>query len=89
MQAGILENEVERKGDEHVDILEKISGKFSYKIVKNLHEYIVIYLNKLIHGLLKVANKRYALLDNGNWPSPPCLLSFKIGDLLRCKCSSK
>jgi hypothetical protein len=50
---------VERKGDEHVDIIEKISGKFSYKIVKNLHEHIVIYLNKLIHGLLKTAKELY------------------------------
>jgi hypothetical protein len=27
--------------------------------------------------------------QDSTWPSPPNLLSFKIGDLMRCKCSSK
>ena len=46
--------------------------------------FIVEYLNALIHGLIAVQDqypytKKYT----------PCLISFNVGDLLRCKCSSK
>jgi hypothetical protein len=91
MQASVLQNELERQGDEHIDKIEKISGKFSHKVVKNLHSHIIIYLNKLIHGLLNAAIKLFDQYDDPEniWTSPPNLLSFKIGDLMRCKCSSK
>ena len=53
---------------------------------------IILYLNKLIHGLLKNAKMFYRLFDKSDdikWTSPPNLLTFKIGDLIRCKFSSK
>ena len=34
---------------------ERICGKFSLKVVKNLENYIIIYLNRLIHGLMTVS----------------------------------
>lgn len=92
MQSKILQNEILTKGDEFIDPVEKISGKFSYKVVKNLHTYIIAYLNRLIHGLLKASKEFFAesnIFDYSLWPCPPNLLTFKIGDLMRCKCSSK
>ena len=53
---------------------------------------IILYLNKLIHGLLKAAYLFYwnqSKFLEMKWTSPPNLLTFKIGDLLRCKFSSK
>ena len=66
-------------------------GKFATKTVNNLHSYIVIYLNRLIHGLLTVSKQLYEekLSTKARWSSPPDLLTFKVGDLMRCKCSSK
>jgi hypothetical protein len=55
MQTRILQHELNLKGDEFIDNVEKISGKLSYKVVKNLHSYIIAYLNKLIHGLMKAS----------------------------------
>jgi hypothetical protein len=91
MQASVLQAEFERQGDEHIDKIEKISGKFSHKVVKNLHSHIITYLNKLIHGLLKAAKELFEQYNDpeNKWTSPLNLLSFKIGDLMRCKCSSK
>lgn len=60
MQSKILQNEIQTKGDEFIDPIEKISGKFSYKVVKNLHTYIITYLNRLIHGLLKASKEFFA-----------------------------
>ena len=69
---------------------ERICGKFSLKIVKNLESYIIIYLNRLIHGLMNVSKETYSRMGvMPSWPHPPNLLSFKVGDLLRCKCASK
>lgn len=71
---------------------EKAYGKFSAHMVKNLHSYIVLYLNRLIHGLLTIAKEFYDKeVDKSwdDWQSPPNLVTFKIGDLVRCKCSSK
>jgi hypothetical protein len=61
-------------------------------MVKNLHSYIILYLNRLIHGLLTVSKEFYEKeVDKSwdGWQSPPNLVTFKIGDLIRCKCSSK
>jgi hypothetical protein len=71
--------------------MEKAYGKFSIQMVKHLHSYIILYLNRLIHGLLIVSNKFYKKIDKSwdEWQAPPNLLTFKIGDLIRCKCSSK
>lgn len=43
------------KGNHFFDDTEKVSAKYACKVVKNLHTYIITYLNKLIHGLLKVS----------------------------------
>lgn len=60
-------------------------------IVNNLHSYILLYLNRLIHGLLKVSKRVYdkELIGRARWTSPPNLISFKIGDLMRCKIGSQ
>lgn len=79
-------------GADYIDEGEKISGKFCSKVVKNLHSYIIAYLNRLIHGLLKVAKDFFEennLSKFTFWSSPPNLLSFTLGDLMRCKYSSK
>jgi uncharacterized protein YjgD (DUF1641 family) len=55
MQTNILQHELGLNGDEFIDHIEKISGKLSFKVVKNLHTYIIAYLNRLIHGLLKAS----------------------------------
>jgi len=71
--------------------MEKVCGKFTVKIVNNLHTYVLTYLNRLIHGLMTVAFKFHKTftLSVSAWPYPPNLLSFKVGDLMRCKCTSK
>lgn len=92
MQTNILQHELNLSGDEFIDHIEKISGKLSYRVVKNLHTYIIAYLNRLIHGLLKASKEFFddaGIFDYALWPSPPNLLTFRIGDLMRCKCSSK
>jgi hypothetical protein len=61
-------------------------------MVKNLHSYITLYLNRLIHGLLTISKKFYDTKLQRNWDDwqfPPNLMTFKIGDLIRCKISSK
>ena len=71
---------------------EKASGKFARQMVKNLHSYITLYLNRLIHGLLTVSKTFYdKQIDESwdDWQTPPNLMTFKIGDLIRCKMSSK
>jgi hypothetical protein len=55
MQTSILNHEMSLNGDEFIDHFEKISGKLSVKVVKNLHTYIITYLNRLIHGILKAS----------------------------------
>ncbi len=90
-QSRIFLIQLERDGFTHIEKYEKACGKFGYKVVNNLHRYIVLYLNRIIHGLLKVSKELYdtKLSTKARWSSPPDLLSFKIGDLMRCKCSSK
>ena len=91
-QTQLLKQELfEKDGAYHIDRIEKVCGKFACKTVDNLHSYIVLYLNRIIHGLLTVAKELYEakLSTKARWSSPPDLLSFKIGDLMRCKCSSK
>jgi hypothetical protein len=75
----------------HVEKYEKASGIFTVNIVNNLHSYILLYLNRLVHGLLKVSKRVYdkELIGRARWTSPPNLISFKIGDLMRCKIGSQ
>jgi hypothetical protein len=75
----------------HVERFEKAAGIFTVNIVNNLHSYIIHYLNRLIHGLLKVSKRVYdrELIGRARWNSPPNLISFKIGGLMRCKIGSQ
>lgn len=78
--------------EESVEELEGACGKFSVKVVRNLHVYIVSYLNKLIHTLCYISmdlHTTYNLKETQNWKTPPNLLTLRQGDLMRCKCSSK
>jgi hypothetical protein len=62
------------------------------KVVKNLHAYIISYLNKLIHTLSFIGrelHREYDLEHTQNWKTPPNLLTLRQGDLMRCKCSSR
>lgn len=68
--------------------LERVSEKFSVLIGKSLEKWVVKYLNRLLEGLSKVAIQFHANYLSKDWPSPPNLITFRIGDLLRCKCSS-
>lgn len=90
-QSKLLIRELEKDGFTHIEKYEKACGKFAYKTVNNLHRYITLYLNRIIHGLLKVSKELYdtKLSTKARWTSPPDLITFKIGDLMRCKCSSK
>ena len=59
-QTQLLKHELKEKdGFCHIEKFEKVCGKFATKTVNNLHSYIVIYLNRLIHGLLKVSKQLY------------------------------
>ena len=89
--ARLLLKELQHDGFTHVEKLEKAAGKYSTKTVNNLHTYIVTSLNRVIHGLLKVAKRLWEtkLSTKARWTAPPNLLSFKLSDLMRCKCHSK
>jgi hypothetical protein len=72
--------------------LERVSGRYSIEMISSLHSYLIAYLNRLLHGLMSVARRFYEkgqLAGLSNWPAPPNLLSFTLGDLMRCKVSSK
>mgnify|MGYP000934344076 CR=1 FL=1 len=43
----------------YVEKYEKSAGIFTVNVVNNLHSYILLYLNRLIHGLLKVSKRVY------------------------------
>jgi hypothetical protein len=90
-QARLLLKELERDGFTHVERIEKACGKFAFKTVNNLHCYIILYLNRIIHGLLSASKALFEtkLSSKARWTSAPDLITFKIGDLMRCKCSSK
>lgn len=63
-------------------------GQFASYLFKNNGNYLIRYLNALIHGITKVADECYESL-NLTPEFVPELITFKIGDLMRCKCSSK
>lgn len=67
---------------------EAIVGQFASYIYKNNASYLINYLNALIHGLNK-AVKSFGDLWNYSAKDLPQLITFNIGDLMRCKCSSK
>lgn len=87
----ILESELLSDEAPFLSRYERVCGKFSVKVVNNLNNCVAIYLNRLIHGLMSVSSNLFQTHMRGmpSWPSPPNLLSFKIGDLLRCRISSQ
>lgn len=86
----ILQSELLSKEAPFLNKYERVCGKFSTKVVNNLKNCVVVYLNRLIHGLMSVSDTIYKAKMKGmpSWPSAPNLLSFKVGDLLRCRISS-
>ena len=71
-------------------MVEQYSAHYAIGIVNNLHAYIVVYLNRLIHGLLSVSRKFTKILENNKLELAGTvnLITFQVMDLLRCKCSS-
>jgi hypothetical protein len=78
------------KGNNSVQKYERIAANYSIDIVNNLHSYIITYLNRLIHGLLTVANKFSQLpeVSHMELPAKVNLITFQIFDMIRCKCDS-
>lgn len=71
---------------------EAACGKFSVKVMRNLHVYLVTYLNRLIHAMTGISLKLHQYLElesTKGWEKPPNLITLRLGDLMRCKCSSK
>ena len=54
-QLKLLEVESSRKESLYIEKYERVSGLFACKIVNNLENFIIDYLNSLIHGLVSVS----------------------------------
>ena len=75
---------------------ERKMGEFAVKMSEASSEYFIMILNKQIHLLLKSVEelKRQSITENVMVESPFFenldinLITFKIGDLMRCKCTS-
>jgi len=78
------------KGNKKKKKYERMAASYSIGIVNNLHCYIITYLNRLIHGLLTVANRFSQLpeVSHLELPARINLITFQIFDMIRCKCSS-
>lgn len=64
MQALLLDRErmsYEARGHEFIGELEWKAGIFSLDLITHFHNYLVSYLNRLIHGILKVSKQFYQL----------------------------
>jgi hypothetical protein len=57
MQSELLMRKLISAEFNQIERYERISAQLSIDIVNNLHSYIISYLNRLIHGLLKVFKK--------------------------------
>jgi hypothetical protein len=56
-QIMILLNEFHNEEDGFIERNERILAKFAWKSVNNIENFIVSYLNRLIHGLASVSEK--------------------------------
>ena len=72
----------ETKPEPHLSPIEHTIGSAAMVTANNYQKLVITYLNKLIHILQKAGA--------GNWiqQHQASLLSFTIGDLMRCKFSS-
>ena len=57
MQSQLLMRKLQAEEFTQIEKYERIASQFSIDIDNNLHSYIITYLNRLIHGLLSVAQK--------------------------------
>ena len=76
--------------------LEYLVGKFSAKLESAARTYLVSYLNKIIQALLAIPEDYDDEEEEGRGKHQNKaksrfvnLITFKITDLLRCKCSSR
>lgn len=58
-ESKIMESELFSKEAPFLDRYERICGKFSVKVVNNLQNCVVVYLNRLIHGLMSISKNIY------------------------------
>ena len=63
-QLKLLEVELSRKESLYIEKYERVSGLFACKIVNNLENFIIDYLNSLIHGLVSVSKNTHRKLYN-------------------------
>jgi hypothetical protein len=56
-QIANMMNELHNDADSFIERDEKISAKFAWKSVNNVENFIVSYLNQLIHGLAYVSKR--------------------------------
>jgi len=69
---------------------EGIAGYFATFLKKSYENYLISYLNKLIHCILTAQENFKSLFSKkDHYKIAVNLISFKIGDLLRCRCYSK
>lgn len=87
----LLERKQAGEGHEFADEIEWATASFSLDMIKNFQNYLVSYLNRLIHGLLAVAKRFSSRVrqEHPEWSSPPNLLTFTLGDLMHCRISSR
>ena len=66
----ILKSELLSKEAPFLNRYERVCSKFSIKLVNNLKNCVVIYLNRLIHGLMSVSNTLHTGRMKGmpSWP---------------------
>lgn len=90
MQSQLLLHELRHVKGTQIQKYESIAARYSIDIVNNLHSYTLAYLNRLIHGLLKVAVRftKLPIVSQFEWPSAISLITCQINDLVRCRCAS-
>ena len=85
-QQSLLSRDSDLKDIDYFSEFEGKTGFFNAHLSRNSESYLIAYLNALIHGLLKAAEKLKE--EEGHYYDIQ-LISFNIGDLLRSRCYSK
>jgi hypothetical protein len=90
---GLLGSNIKQSADmQNIPKYEYMVGYFSSKVQSAASSALVSYLNKIIHILLEIpSNVRKNNADDLAYQEEMDinLITFKIGDLFRCKCKSK